>query len=39
MTLAATLSDALPNGHEKSTAQTILRSVCGPGTEGMDFFY
>jgi tetratricopeptide (TPR) repeat protein len=37
MTLAETLSDALPNGHEKSIAQTILRSVHSVGPAGADF--
>jgi tetratricopeptide (TPR) repeat protein len=35
--LAATLADALPNGHEPSIAQTLLRSIRGLGAEGQDF--
>jgi len=35
--LAEALSDALPNGHEKSIAQTMLRSIQSLGPEGMDF--
>ncbi len=35
--LAEALSDALPNGHEKSIAQTFLRSIRSLGPEGMDF--
>ena len=35
--LAETLADALPNGHEKSIAQTMLRSIRGLGAEGLDF--
>ncbi len=35
--LAEALADALPNGHEKSIAQTMLRSIRGLGAEGMDF--
>jgi tetratricopeptide (TPR) repeat protein len=35
--LSIELSDALPNGHEKSIAQTMLRSIRGLGTEGLDF--
>ena len=31
------LADALPNGHEKSIAQTMLRSIRGLGAEGLDF--
>lgn len=34
--LAETLADALPNGHEKSIAQTMLRSIRGLGVEGQD---
>ncbi len=29
--------DLLPNGHEKSIAQTMLRSIRGLGVEGLDF--
>jgi hypothetical protein len=35
--LAETLADALPNGHEKSIAQTMLRSIRSLGTEGQEF--
>ena len=35
--LAATLADALPNGHEPSIVQTLLRSIRGLGVEGQDF--
>ena len=35
--LAEALADALPNGHEKSIAQTMLRSIRGLGAEGLDF--
>ena len=35
--LAATLADALPNGHEASIVQTLLRSIRGLGAEGQDF--
>jgi tetratricopeptide (TPR) repeat protein len=35
--LAAELADALPNGHEKSIAATLLRSIRGLGHEGQDF--
>jgi tetratricopeptide (TPR) repeat protein len=35
--LAEALSDALPNGHEKSIAHTMLRSIRTLGTEGLDF--
>jgi len=35
--LAEVLSDALPNGHEKSIAQTMLRSIRALGAEGLDF--
>jgi len=31
------LADALPNGHEKSIAHTMLRSIRGLGAEGLDF--
>jgi hypothetical protein len=34
--LAATLADALPNGHEPSIVQTLLRSIRGLGAEGQD---
>ncbi len=37
LALAETLADALPNGHEKSIAQTMLRSIRGLGAEGLDF--
>jgi len=37
LALAETLADALPNGHEKSISQTMLRSVHGLGAEGLDF--
>src|SRR5271157_1425849 len=35
--LSTELADALPNGHEKSIAQTMLRGIRGLGTEGQDF--
>lgn len=35
--LAEKLSEALPNGHEKSIAETMLRSVRELGWEGQDF--
>ncbi len=35
--LSAELADALPNGHEKSIAQTMLRSIRNLGEEGLDF--
>ncbi len=35
--LSTELADALPNGHEKSIAQTMLRSIRGLGAEGLDF--
>jgi len=35
--LAATLADALPNGHEPSIVQTLLRSIGSLGAEGQDF--
>ena len=31
------LADALPNGHEKSIAQTMLRSIRNLGTEAHGF--
>jgi hypothetical protein len=34
LVLAETLSDTLPNGHEKSIAQTMLRSLRGLGRAG-----
>jgi len=37
LALAEILADALPNGHEKSIAQTMLRSIRGLGAEGLDF--
>jgi tetratricopeptide (TPR) repeat protein len=37
LALAETLADALPNGHEKSIAQTMLRSLRDLPAEGMDF--
>src|SRR5580704_12973057 len=37
LALAESLADALPNGHEKSIAQTMLRSIRGLGAEGLDF--
>ena len=37
LVLTETLADALPNGHEKSIAQTMLRSLRGLGSEGQDF--
>src|SRR5271165_4338242 len=37
LALAETLADALPNGHEKGIAQTMLRSIRGLGAEGLDF--
>ena len=37
LVLAETLADALPNGHERSIAQTMLRSLRGLGAEGQDF--
>jgi len=37
LALAETLADALPNGHEKSIAQTMLRSIRELGAEGHDF--
>ena len=35
--LAKDQADALPNGHEASIAQTMLRSIQGLGAEGLDF--
>ena len=35
--LSTELADALPNGHEKSIAQTMLRSIRNLGAEGQDF--
>ncbi len=35
--LAKDLADALPTGHERSIAQTMLRSIRGLGAEGLDF--
>jgi hypothetical protein len=35
--LSTDLADALPNGHEKSIAQTMLRSIRGLEAEGQDF--
>ena len=35
--LARDLADAIPNGHEASIAQTMLRSVRNLGAEGQDF--
>jgi hypothetical protein len=35
--LSTELADALPNGHEKSIAQTMLRSIHNLGAEGQDF--
>ncbi len=35
--LAKDLADALPNGHEKSIAKTLLRSILALGPEGRDF--
>ena len=35
--LAKELADALPNGHEKSIAKTLLRSIVRLGLEGRDF--
>ena len=35
--LATELGDQLPNGHEKSVAATLLRSVRGLSPEGLDF--
>jgi hypothetical protein len=35
--LSAELADALPNGHEKSIATTLLRSIRAVGPEGQDF--
>jgi hypothetical protein len=35
--LAKDLADALPNGHEKSIAKTLLRSILRLGLEGRDF--
>src|SRR5262249_25335453 len=37
LVLAEALAEALPNGHEKSIAQTMLRSLGGLGAEGQDF--
>jgi hypothetical protein len=37
LVLAETLADALPNGHEKSIAQTMLSSIRALGPEGQDF--
>jgi Tetratricopeptide repeat len=37
LVLAETLADVLPNGHEKSIAQTVLRSIRGLTAEGQDF--
>ena len=34
---SAELKGVLPNGHEKSVAATLLRSVRGLGPEGQDF--
>jgi hypothetical protein len=36
LVLAETLADALPNGHEKSIAQTMLRSISGLGKEARE---
>ena len=35
--LAKDLADTLPNGHEKSIAKTLLRSIMCVGLEGRDF--
>jgi len=35
--LSTELADALPNGHEASIAQTMLRSIRNLGEEGQDF--
>ena len=35
--LSTELADTLPNGHEKSIAQTMLRSIRGLGAEGQNF--
>jgi tetratricopeptide (TPR) repeat protein len=35
--LAIELADTLPNGHEKSIAQTLLRSIRALNVEGQDF--
>src|SRR5664280_3637694 len=35
--LSTELADTLPNGHEKSIAQTMLRSIRNLGAEGQDF--
>jgi tetratricopeptide (TPR) repeat protein len=35
--LAEELADTLPNGHEKSIASTLLRSIRHLGSEGQDF--
>ena len=35
--LANELSDTLPNGHEKSITQTVLKSIRRLGTDGLDF--
>ncbi len=37
LVFAEKLADVLPNGHEKSIAQTMLRSICELGAEGLDF--
>jgi tetratricopeptide (TPR) repeat protein len=37
MALAGTLAEALPNGHEKSIAHTMLQSIRNLGEEGQDF--
>jgi hypothetical protein len=37
LVLAETWAGELPNGHEKSIAQTMLRSLRGLGAEGQDF--
>jgi tetratricopeptide (TPR) repeat protein len=37
LALFATLADALPNGHDKNVPQTILRSIRGLESEGLDF--
>jgi len=37
MVLADTLAEALPNGHQKSITQTMLRSLQELGAEGQDF--
>lgn len=37
LVLAEMLADTLPNGHEKSIAQTMLSSLSGLGGKGLDF--